>query len=65
MTTKRPLTCTGVDIRHIDSNGDGDDDDADVVDGSHLQYVTWLIFKFNDNLPISTCAHFSVLAIPS
>ena len=65
MTTGSPLTCRGVDIRYIDLNGDDDDDDADVVDGSNLQYVTWLIFKFNDNLPISTCAHFSVLAIPS
>ena len=59
-------TCRGVDIQHIDLNDDDDDDDdADIVDGSHLQNVTWLIFKFDYNLPISMSAHFSVLALPS
>ena len=32
MTTVSPLTCRGVDIRHIDLSGDDDDDDDDADD---------------------------------
>jgi hypothetical protein len=39
MTTGTPVNCKGVDIRHIDLNGDDDEDDDadndDDVDGSH------------------------------
>jgi len=49
----------------LDLNGEDDDGDDKDDDTRHLQYVTWSIFKFDYNLPISTSAHFSVLSIPS